>query len=51
MNRARLRLAELLHVMDEKDLRTRRLIRTAPTVETTRRGGKELAPQVMQAQQ
>jgi RNA polymerase sigma-70 factor (ECF subfamily) len=50
MNRARLRLAELLHVADAKDLRTRRLIRTAPTAETTRRSRLELTPQVMQAQ-
>ena len=50
MNRARMRLGELLQVADEKDLRTRRMIRTAPTAETTRRSGMELTPQVMQAQ-
>src|SRR5829696_3235625 len=41
-NRARARLAELLHVTDKEDLRTRRLIRTAPTAGSTRRGSMEL---------
>jgi RNA polymerase sigma-70 factor, ECF subfamily len=50
MNRARARLAELLHVTDEKDLRPKRMIGTAPTAETTRRGSTGVMPQVMQAQ-
>ena len=44
MNRARLRLAELLHVADESDLRTKRMNRTGLTAETTRRGSMELTP-------
>ncbi len=51
MNRARLRLAGLLHVADEKDLRTKRVIRSAPTAETTRRSRLEPSRHVMQAQQ
>ncbi len=50
MNRARMHLAELLHVADENDLRTKRANRTVRTTETTRRGSMDLIPQVMQAQ-
>jgi RNA polymerase sigma-70 factor, ECF subfamily len=50
MNRARIRLAELLQVADEYDLGTNRMIRTAPTAETSRRSGMERAPQVIRVQ-
>ena len=51
MNRARIRLAEVLHGADEQDLRTRRIVRTAPTAETTRRSRLEFTRHVMQPQQ
>ena len=50
MNRARIRLAEVLHGADEQDLRTRRIVRTAPTAETTRRSRLEFTRHVMQTQ-
>src|SRR5918993_4063246 len=50
MNRARARLAELLQVTDEKDLRTRRMIGTAPTAENNLRSSTGVTPQGMQAQ-
>jgi RNA polymerase sigma-70 factor (ECF subfamily) len=50
MNRARLRLVELLHVADENDLGPNRANRTALTAESTRRGRMDLRPQAIQAQ-
>jgi RNA polymerase sigma-70 factor (ECF subfamily) len=49
MNRARIRLAELLHVTDENDLADQ-ASRAALTAETTPRKGTECAPQIIQSQ-
>jgi RNA polymerase sigma-70 factor (ECF subfamily) len=49
MNRARIRLAELLHVVNEDELADRSFSAVL-TVETTRRRGTERAPHIIQSQ-